>query len=146
MGIDQCILWPHAVDRKGYGKRNYKGSMWFAHRAAWDEKIGPIPAGLCVLHICDNPKCINVNHLFLGTQKTNLIDMERKGRRAKGIKINHSNLSEMDIINIRIAYMPYKRGSSQYALAKQYGVSRSTIGDIVTNRTWNHVWVGIRPI
>lgn len=64
----------------GYGRRYYKGKQWRAHRAEWDEKRGPIPDGLNVLHRCDNKPCKEINHLFLGTQKDNMQDMVSKGR------------------------------------------------------------------
>ena len=71
------------------GSRHRYGTMWDplyqkvrkAHRIAWELVHGPVPEKFCVLHKCDNPPCINVDHLFLGTQQDNLADMNAKGRR-----------------------------------------------------------------
>ena len=76
----ECIEWAGAK-RNGYGVRSINGRVVGAHRAAWQEVHGSIPVGLFVLHICDNRGCVNVDHLFLGTSKDNLIDAQRKGRR-----------------------------------------------------------------
>jgi len=75
-----CITTDKVNPVTGYGRRYYKGKQWRAHRAAWDEEIGPIPEGISVLHHCDNKPCHNVRHLFLGTQKDNMQDMVSKGR------------------------------------------------------------------
>lgn len=75
-----CHLWTAAVTGKGYGKITDK-SADLAHRVAYILFVGPIPDGLCVLHKCDMPSCVNPDHLFLGTRADNLADMDRKGRR-----------------------------------------------------------------
>ena len=71
-----CIEWTGRCNDGGYGTWGRK----LAHRLAWVEANGPIPAGMCVLHACDNPPCINVDHLWLGTQADNAADRESKGR------------------------------------------------------------------
>ena len=86
MGVEllsECIEWQGARNEKrgGYGVRRFRGRQWRAHRAAWVEAYGEIPEGMLVLHRCDNPPCVNVEHLFLGTQADNLADMTTKGRR-----------------------------------------------------------------
>ena len=79
---DDCWVWTAAIDKCGYG---YIGlgpgkGMGKAHRVSWQLHKGGIPEGLCVLHKCDNPSCVNPEHLFLGTQKDNAVDRELKGR------------------------------------------------------------------
>lgn len=92
-----CWVWTGSVHPNGYGMTTWsraesipKERRTYTHRAVWILCIGDIPSGLYVCHMCDNPTCVNTAHLFLGTQKDNLADMTRKGRRAnqftKGLK------------------------------------------------------------
>lgn len=74
-----CWEWK-AFRNKGYGKFTYNGRMYLAHRLSWILTNGPIPDGLGVLHSCDNPPCVNPDHLFLGTQLDNMRDASNKGR------------------------------------------------------------------
>src|SRR5262245_26683442 len=67
----------------GYGKLTRNGKTWLAHRWVWTQANGDIPEGMCVLHVCDNPPCINLEHLFLGTRQNNMTDMQNKGRGLK---------------------------------------------------------------
>ena len=73
----ECWEWRGLRDKHGYGR---KGPYKTTHRLAWEWANGPVPAGMCVLHRCDNPPCCNPDHLFLGTQADNLADMVAKGR------------------------------------------------------------------
>jgi hypothetical protein len=77
---DQCIEFQGPRTSKGYGQLNQEGKVQYAHRAAWEQANGPIPAGMVIMHTCDNPPCINPLHLQMGTQGDNLRDMTRKGR------------------------------------------------------------------
>lgn len=78
-GPDAC--WPyHRIDPIGYGRFLKSGPFAFAHRTAWQIAKGSIPAGMDVLHRCDNRRCCNPSHLFLGTHQDNMLDMARKGR------------------------------------------------------------------
>jgi hypothetical protein len=74
-----CWEWQGATHPDGYGRAKIANRMWLAHRLVWTMVNGD-PAGQCVLHRCDNPPCVNPDHLFLGSQIDNIIDMHEKGR------------------------------------------------------------------
>jgi len=77
---DKCWEWLAAKNSRGYGKFSYDGQMRIAPRVSWILLNGPIPAGMSICHKCDNPGCVNPNHLFLGTQYENVQDCIDKGR------------------------------------------------------------------
>jgi hypothetical protein len=80
-GEDACWNWTASASHDfGYGEFMLDGTKRRAHRWTYEQKVGPIPAGMYVLHKCDNPKCVNPKHLFLGTHQDNCDDMRRKGR------------------------------------------------------------------
>lgn len=79
-----CIEWAGPCFSTGYGRYGHRG---YAHRAVWEAIRGPIPSGLEVMHLCDNPPCVNVNHLRLGTHAENMADMKVKGRGRGGAPV-----------------------------------------------------------
>lgn len=81
---NDCWEWSAGVDNFGYGRLNTRGVVDLAHRLSWELAHGPIPDGMCVLHRCDNPPCVNPRHLFLGTRDDNVQDMIAKGRHWRG--------------------------------------------------------------
>lgn len=78
--MSDCIEWTGTRNAKGYGRRRFRGRTWMAHRVTWLQAHGEIPDGMYVLHHCDNPGCVNIDHLFLGTNLDNVHDRDGKGR------------------------------------------------------------------
>jgi len=134
-----CWLWISSHNKSGYGLLwiNRKGIK--AHRIAYTLYKGIIPFGMHVLHRCDNPPCVNPDHLFLGTQTDNNLDRDKKGRNnvARGEDTALAKLTTKDVLAIRKSYIPYKNSSVK--LAKKYGVKHSTILNIISNKTWKHL-------
>lgn len=83
--VNGCWEFTGALNRSDYGVIGYQGKVVFTHRLAYQELVGEIPEGLFVCHKCDNPKCFNPDHLFLGTALDNTRDMIQKGRHNYGI-------------------------------------------------------------
>jgi hypothetical protein len=77
---DTCWIWRGATANKGYGSFRHKDKSRGAHAVAYELTYGPIPKGMCVMHSCDNPPCVNPAHLSLGTKADNTADMMKKGR------------------------------------------------------------------
>lgn len=132
--------WPFTgyISRKGYGQCRYDGAVMHAHRAVWMETFGPIPEGLWVLHRCDNRKCVNPEHLFLGTNDDNVKDKVSKGRQSRlpGSANGCARLTEDDIPVIRELCA---RGCPQRDVAAVFGVSQPMISLIVRREKWAHV-------
>lgn len=78
-----CLIWKGSPNSTGYGQCRRKGTWQYAHRLSFQLHIGEIPKGMMVLHKCDNPMCVNPEHLILGTQKDNMQDCSRKGRNTR---------------------------------------------------------------
>lgn len=136
-----CMEWTDRLSRAGYGRTTYLGKEWGAHRLSWFLKNGPIPDGMNVLHKCDNPPCINPEHLFLGTHLDNMRDMAAKGRAKSGGVFGedhgHAKLTsnEVEEILIALALAKSKDGTSG-RLALKYGVSDATISHIKHGKAW----------
>ena len=131
-----CVEHVGTKVKGGYGRVYYDGRMQLAHRVAWQKANGPIPEGFVVCHRCDNPPCINADHLFVGTQTDNMADMAKKGRgkNARGEKHYITTLSERDVECIR--EFPKYYGYAK-VLSQQYGVTTTTIRNIRAGRTWS---------
>lgn len=115
----ECWTWTRAANEKGYGVVYVDGVRWKTHRFAWFATFGPIPAGLMVLHNCDNPPCCNPDHLRLGTNADNVRDMITKGRNSP--PPNNAGWNKKDIPEDLLGTIP------DYKLAKQIGVDRTVI-------------------
>lgn len=127
-----CHLWTAACGRHGYGQFRYEGGMKLAHRVAYMLFVGVIPPGMCVLHRCDTPVCVNPAHLWLGTHKDNMKDMANKGRCNAPFGERHGN-SKLTLSQVRcIAKDP----RPSRAVAKDYGVCKSSVNHIRSGQSW----------
>ncbi len=124
----------------GYGMVTYKRRQIKAHRASWIIYKGKIPEKMWVLHKCDNRKCINPDHLFLGLPIDNTRDMIKKKRDnfqgTAGIKNRLAKFTEEEIFQIRLEK---KKGNTYEKLAKKYDTTKNTIYRICKRLTWKHL-------
>jgi hypothetical protein len=136
-----CAEWNGSITSSGYGTFWHSGKLRAAHRVAFELAFGNIPdmvgadqRGTCILHRCDNPRCVNPEHLFVGTHADNMVDMDSKGRRVSlpGVSNPRAVLEPEEVSEIRKL-----RGQvSQRALALRFGVSKSQVGNIQRGDAW----------
>lgn len=132
-----CWKWRAGCDGRGYGEFRLGTRMRGAHRVAWELTRGVIPEGLCVLHSCDNPRCVRPNHLFLGTVADNNADKAAKGRavRLAGEKHGCSRLRTKDIYLIRSLSAELSRKE----IAEIFKVDPTHISKILRGKRWGHL-------
>lgn len=136
---ENCWEWQGVLTNRGYGQTTkiIAGEKFVgAHRIAYRLYYGISPKNLCVLHECDNPKCVNPNHLFLGTKAENSADMVRKGRANKGENVHGSKLTGEKVMEIRRRLRNGERGSS---LSREFRVGSSAMFKIHHNQSWKHI-------
>lgn len=132
---ENCWNWTASVNTYGYGCFWWNGKQWQAHRVSWYIKYNSFPKD-CLLHICDNPRCINPQHLKEGSQKDNIQDKVLKQRQAKGSNNGNARLTEEEVLSIK---NKYSKGQSLRSLAKEYTVSKTAIKYIIIGRTWSYL-------
>ena len=132
-----CLEWQGALTKAGYGHASFEGRLQQCHRIVWQIVYGPIPDGKLVCHSCDNRRCIEPGHLFLGDQADNVADMWAKGRgrtwRGRGEQMPAAKLTEADVVAIR------GDTRTQVVIAAQYGVSQAVVSAVKRRKTWAHV-------
>lgn len=139
-----CWTWTGSVSGNGYGAIRYNGKQTGAHRVAWILAYGDIPNGMVVRHSCDNPLCVRIDHLSLGTVVENSQDMVERNRAsrigpkspAQGERNGSAILTESNVRTIR---KEHSAGKTTKALARQFNVSVATVQHIVARLTWKHV-------
>jgi len=129
-----CWIWTAGTFPSGYGKfEGTQRKQWQAHRFSWTIVNGPIPEGVSICHHCDIPKCVNPDHLFLGSVKDNMQDAARKGRMSRGEDHPNVTLTEVEVAEIFLSTKTSRE------LANIYLVGRRTIRDIKDGYTWT--WI-----
>lgn len=148
--VTGCWNWTAALNANGYGAINEggEGRALSAHRVSYELHVGPVPAGLWVLHRCDNPSCVNPAHLFLGDALANVRDMDAKGRRVsaprrgprqnkgqmrRGEKHPQAKLTKEQVRAIRSST------AAGTDIARQFGVAKTTVSSIRLGRTWSNL-------
>lgn len=132
-----CWNWAKYKMKYGYGVIKVDGKSQLAHRISYLSFKGPLDQ-LFVCHKCDNPSCVNPEHLFLGTNQDNINDKVAKNRQskvgqAKGILHSLAKLTEADVLAIR------QSTESQKKLAVQYNTTQSNISLIKNKHSWSHI-------
>lgn len=132
-----CMEWQQAVGANNYGYVWFNGKIWSTHRLVATFVYGEHPSSTHVLHSCDNPPCINPEHLSFGTAHENMLDKWLKGRAKggsmKGESHPQSKLTAAQVAEIRADYGP---GMTTWDLAEKYGVSKTAIKNIINHKSW----------
>lgn len=153
-----CWTWTGPATSDGYGRLFRGGKTIRAHRLSYEMHKGDIPDGMNVCHRCDNPPCVNPDHLFLGTTADNMADKKQKGRGnepsrsgnnhwmnrkpesvAKGSAFGRSDLTDSRVLQIKLRYVA--GGITQRALAAEFGISYKNLNLILSGKTWKHVQI-----
>jgi hypothetical protein len=141
-----CWEWTASLDKKGYGQlsqdttgdtvgvRVGKRKPLKAHRLSYEIHKGSIADGLSILHACDNPACVNPDHLSLGTHTDNMQQMLGKGRHCHGENSHHAKLDASAVL--RIHADPRK----QAVIAQEYGIGQQSVSRIKKENTWKHLF------
>ncbi len=139
---NKCINFEGSRNKSGYGYTQFLGRQVLAHRLAYalNEMRHPdLLKGFVIRHKCDNPSCINVEHLEIGTTKDNMDDMTRRGRRVRGELVGNSKLTAQQVREIKSSYIPRSKNANQRELAKKYNITQSQISQIISSKRWSHI-------
>ena len=137
MSLTSCIISPYFKNKSGYALKWYKGKNYGHHRVAYAQHnnidLEDIK-GLSVMHLCDNPPCVNPDHLRLGTQQDNMKDKVNKNRQAVGEQCKNK-LTKADVLDIKAN----KGILTRRELSEKYGVQMRHISRLWNNDSWKHL-------
>ena len=128
-----CHEWMASIGGSGYGQFYFDNRKFSSHRKAYELYVGVIPDGLFVLHTCDNKRCVNPEHLFIGTQQDNMDDKVAKKRQISGEGIQTAILSAEQVSDVRRLI---RDGFTHISISNMYKVGRSTISMIANGTNW----------
>lgn len=133
-----CWEWMGQLSSDGYGRMSFNRKLYLAHRMSAKLFLAfDLSSPLKVLHKCDNPRCVNPEHLFIGTVADNMKDKQRKGRQ-RGTRIGTAKLNEEKVVDIILSM---RQGIPNRDIASQYGVTIDCIYKIKIGKNWRHVMV-----
>lgn len=138
--LNGCWEWNGGLTSKGYGELTYNDRSELVHRLMAKKVLGfNLKSKKLICHSCDNPKCVNPAHLFIGTYSDNIRDAYRKGRHVarKGQEHYAAKLTVAGVVALRDEY--HSGNFSLDDLAAQYGVCRSTVSKAIKGKTWKHI-------
>lgn len=134
---DGCLIWTRGINEDGYGIIRISNRQWTTHRLIWLLQKGDIPAEMCVLHRCDTPRCVEIDHLFLGTRIENNADRDAKGRgrggSLPGSAHPHAALTEQAVREI------LRDDRLHREIADSHGVTPQAVWLIKAGKRWKHV-------
>jgi hypothetical protein len=113
-----CVIWPARIDKDGYGVMVIGRKNKRAHRVFYTLFVGPIPDGMCVMHSCDTPACINPEHLSVGTHQENMVDRTKKRRGPIGLRNGNAKLSAEQVLQIRAGTLSRDQALERFGLHK----------------------------
>ena len=134
-----CWIWKGCKEKYGHGRFKLSTNKCiYAHRYSYELKNGSIPNGYCICHTCDNPLCVNPNHLWIGTRGQNNTDRKNKGRNA--ITVGELNPSvKLTVNKVREIRKRLEMGETQISIAKEFGVRQANISSIKLMKSWNNI-------
>lgn len=132
--MSDCIV-SKKTPNKRYAYVTFRGKQWAEHRMVWVLNFEEIPEGLLVCHKCNVPRCVNPEHLFLGTHLDNNRDRMKKDRGVRGSRVNTSKLSKEDVLWI----IDLKTSLTGSEIACMFGVTRGAVYHIWKNRNWRRI-------
>lgn len=140
-GPDDCWEWQAGIKSTGRGMFSIGRKNIQAHRMAWELTNGEIPGDLQVLHTCDNGKCCNPNHLYIGTHLDNMRDkvVRHRCNSLKGESDPKHKLTEAQVRFIRAHYKPFDREYGQGGLARMFNIPRTAVQAVIDRRNWKHI-------
>lgn len=135
---ETCWVWMGYKHPSGYGQFSIKHKSIRAHRFSYIMKHGKIPDDMIICHKCDNPSCVNPDHLFAGTHTDNIIDSIKKGRRFNSDGSYHTaKLTTSEVLRIRELYAGGTFTKAE--LGRKFHVNKGNIGLIINGKAWIHI-------